>query len=177
VVDKQRKLHLVRCKVCSKIDGKDKMFALKIDNLWKHAKRRKALVVILGICGASKYYMSKNFVPAKNERLCAVARKDSIFKLVYHLIVGKRKKKLVQFSTCFHMLVEGRPMIDFESMNKLVHFLDVKNFPKTHWSNTSGWEMASCMHDLVVNKTKTFVEVVRFISHSYDEVTISNQQS
>jgi hypothetical protein len=72
------------------------------------------------------------------------------------------------------MLVEGRPMINFESMNKLLHVLYVKNFPKTLWSNTSGWEMAFCMHDLVVNKTKTLVEVIKFISLSCDEVTTSN---
>jgi hypothetical protein len=33
------------------------------------------------------------------------------------------------------------------------------------------------MHDLVINKTKTLVEVVRFISLSYDEVTTFNQHS
>jgi hypothetical protein len=33
------------------------------------------------------------------------------------------------------------------------------------------------MHDLVINKTKTLVEVVRFISLPYDEVTTFNQHS
>ncbi len=33
VVDEQGKVHLVRYKVCSKIDGKDKMLAPKIDSL------------------------------------------------------------------------------------------------------------------------------------------------
>ncbi len=37
--------------------------------------------------------------------------------------------------------------------------------------------MASYMHDLVVNKTKTIVEVAKFISLSYDEVTTFDQQS
>jgi hypothetical protein len=69
------------------------------------------------------------------------------------------------------MLVKGKPMTNYESMNKLLHFLDVKNFPKTHWSNTNGWEMASYMHELVFNKTKSLVESVKFISFSNDEVT------
>jgi hypothetical protein len=56
------------------------------------------------------------------------------------------------------MLSKGIPMIDYESMGKLLHFLNVKNFPKTHSSNTSGWEMASCMHDLVVNQIESLVE-------------------
>ncbi len=73
------------------------------------------------------------------------------------------------------MLVEGRPMTNYESMNKLLHFLDVKNFPKTHCLNTSGWEMAFCMHELVFNKTKFLVESAKFISFSNDEVTFNQQ--
>jgi len=56
------------------------------------------------------------------------------------------------------MLSISLPMIDYESIGKLLHFLNVKNFPKTHWSNISGWEMAFCMHDLVVNKIESLVE-------------------
>jgi hypothetical protein len=62
----------------------------------------------------------------------------------------------------------------FESISKLLDVFDVMDFPKTYWSNTSGWEMAFCMHDLVVNKTKTLVEVVKFISLSCDEMTTFN---
>jgi len=29
------------------------------------------------------------------------------------------------------MLIEGKPMTDYESMSKLLHFLDVNFFPKT----------------------------------------------
>jgi hypothetical protein len=75
------------------------------------------------------------------------------------------------------MLAKGKPIIKYESMIKLLHFFDVKNFPKTHWSNIVGWEMTTCMHDLVVNKTKSLVEDVRLISFSYDEVTTSNWYS
>jgi hypothetical protein len=36
----------------------------------------------------------------------------------------------------FLMLDKSKPMTNYENMNKLFHFLDVKNFPKiTHWSN------------------------------------------
>jgi hypothetical protein len=73
------------------------------------------------------------------------------------------------------MLVEGRPMTNYESMRKLLHFLDVNFFPKTHWSNVSGWEMASCMHELVFNKTKSLIENAKFISFSNDEVTFDQQ--
>ncbi len=59
-LDEQGKVHLMKCKVCSKIDGKDKIFAPKIGSLHKHVGRRKALVAIPKVCGASEYYMNKN---------------------------------------------------------------------------------------------------------------------
>jgi len=75
------------------------------------------------------------------------------------------------------MLAKGKPMINYKNMSKLLHFLDVKFFPKTHWSNIVGWDMTICMHDLVVNKTKSLFEDVRLISFFYNEVTTSDQYS
>jgi hypothetical protein len=73
------------------------------------------------------------------------------------------------------MLIEGRPMTNYESMSKLLHFLDVKNLPKTHWSNTIGhWKMVSYMHELVVNKTKSLVEGLQFMSFFCDGITIND---
>jgi hypothetical protein len=47
----------------------------------------------------------------------------------------------------------------------------VKDFPKTHWFNSIGWEMTSYMHELVVKKTRGLVQATMFISLSCDEVT------
>ncbi len=58
------------------------------------------------------------------------------------------------------MLFKSRPMTNYKNMNKLLYFLDVKNIPKTKWSNIIGWKMSSSMHDLVVNTTKTMVDGV-----------------
>jgi hypothetical protein len=77
---------------------------------------------------------------------------------------------------CFHMISKGRPMTNYENINKLLQFLYVKDCPKLHWSHTSVWGMAISMHELVINKTKGLVQVVRFISFSCDEIT-SDQQS
>lgn len=104
VVDEQGKVHLVRCKVCSKINGKDKIFSLKIETLQKHAGRRKTLMVVPRICGVGEYYLSKYSVRAKNETwLNAIARKDLVIKQVYHDVVGEREKNWCSFlpiSTC-----------------------------------------------------------------------------
>jgi hypothetical protein len=56
------------------------------------------------------------------------------------------------------MLVESKPMINYKSMSKLLHFLDVKKIKKTQQSNIVGWVMSSCMHDVVVKKAKSLVE-------------------
>ncbi len=45
---------------------------------------------------------------------------------------------MFQFAICFHMVSKGKPMIDYENMNKLLQFVDVKDFPRTHWYNSIG---------------------------------------
>ncbi len=96
---------------------------------------------------------------------------------VFHGVVTKKKKKLVQFDVYFFMVSKGKPMIDYENMNKLLQFLDVKDFPKTHWYNLVGWEMVSYMHEIMVKKTRGFIQVAKSISLSCDEVIILDQQS
>jgi hypothetical protein len=48
---------MVRCKVCSLIEGKDKILNLKLDGLPKHAKKRKTLISYPRIL-ASEFYIS-----------------------------------------------------------------------------------------------------------------------
>jgi hypothetical protein len=98
----------------------------------------KALSIISRVCKTIEYYMNKDFVHARNERFYCSIKKDTIVHQIYYVVIGERKKKLVQFFVYFHMFVKGKPMIDYENMNKLLHFLDVKDFPKTHWSNIVG---------------------------------------
>jgi hypothetical protein len=59
-------------------------------------------------------------------------------------------------------------------MSKLLHFLNVS---KLYWFNTfgEGGGVATCMDELVVNKIKDLVQVIRFISLSCDEVTTMDQ--
>ncbi len=59
------------------------------------------------------------------------------------------------------MEFENKPMTNYENMKNLLQFLE--DFPKTHWSNSIGWGMPSCMHELVVKKPKDLVQVTRFI--------------
>jgi hypothetical protein len=104
--------------------------ALKLDNLWKHGDKRKVSFVILKVCTTHEYYTNKESTHANNEHLYVIDKKDTINNQVFH--VEKRKKKLAsRFSIHFHMLFEGRPLTNCENMKKLLHFFNVKNFPKT----------------------------------------------
>jgi hypothetical protein len=78
VVDVDGKVHQVRYNICSKIEGKEKLLAPKLDSLWKHCGRRKTLTDVQGVCKVGEYYMSKDLVHTKNEWLYIVLRKDFI---------------------------------------------------------------------------------------------------
>ncbi len=79
--------------------------------------------------------MKNNLVHAKNERLYTNVKKDIVTNQIFRGAIAKRKKKLVQFAICFHMISKGKPMTDYENMSKLLQFFDVKDFPRTHWYN------------------------------------------
>jgi very-short-patch-repair endonuclease len=65
-------------------------------------------------------------------------------------------------------------MIEFESLKDLHLFLNVKNNPRKHWMNSSGWEMVECMHKFVLQNTKTIVWDFAFFALNANEVTTIN---
>jgi len=78
VANAHGKVHRVKCKVYTKITNKEKLLAIKLDNLWKHGGRRKALATILGVHKINdQFYMNKDFVHVKNEHLYVIAMKDT----------------------------------------------------------------------------------------------------
>jgi hypothetical protein len=100
-VDVDGKVHQVKYKICSKIEGKEKLLTPKLDNLWKHGGRRKALTNIQGVYEAGEYYMNKDLVHTKNEWLYTIVRKDSVASQVSHATVGERKKSWFNFLFVF----------------------------------------------------------------------------
>jgi hypothetical protein len=46
VVDVDGKVHQVRCKVCNKIEGKEKLLPRKLKYFWKQDNRKKTLIDI-----------------------------------------------------------------------------------------------------------------------------------
>jgi hypothetical protein len=49
VVDAHGKAYQVKCNMYTKIEGKEKFLAPKLNNHWKHNGKRKALIVVIGI--------------------------------------------------------------------------------------------------------------------------------
>jgi len=60
------------------MEGKDKLLALKLDNLWKHGGRKKTLISIPIVYKARKIHMRKNLVHAKNEHMYANVKKGTM---------------------------------------------------------------------------------------------------
>jgi hypothetical protein len=60
VMGSNDKVVQVRCKVCSFIDGKDKLLVVKLDFLWKHARCPKPLVVMSGVKVGEHYFLKFN---------------------------------------------------------------------------------------------------------------------
>jgi hypothetical protein len=48
--------------------------------------------------------------------------------------------------------------------------MNVKNLPKKHWCETSGWEMSEYIEGVVLHALKTLLKGSRILSLSADEV-------
>lgn len=69
------------CKICSELDGKEKLLFPKSDSLQKHACRQKCKIAILGLT-MGQYFMFMNTQHAKNEWLWANKGQNAIVKMV-----------------------------------------------------------------------------------------------
>jgi hypothetical protein len=50
----------------------------------------------------------------------------------------------------FHLLKNGKPIIDFESLKELFQFLKFVDAPKKHSIDSNEWVMARTMHNVVL---------------------------
>jgi len=90
---------------------------------------------------------------------------------------GEHSRKRVQFATVFHILAEGRPMIEYEFLNSLFNFLQVRHIPKKQWSDNSGWAMAEVLYSLVKTKLVETVANAQFFAITCNEATSVDNQS
>jgi hypothetical protein len=119
----------------------------------------------------SKVGMGITTTLIKKSYLLKSMLKNIVINWVYYVVIGKRKNKLVQFFVCFHMLCDNKLIT--RVWTKWCISLISKTFQKHNWLKDGILHM----HELVVNRTKLLVEIVRFISLLCDEVTTYDQQS
>ena len=84
--------------------------------------------------------------------------------------------KTVQLSTVFHILSNG-PMTNYPKMTKYLSFIQVPNFPSSHWSLLSGWEWGKYIAQVEKNNMKEKIANATFLSLSLDEVTTFDNAS
>jgi hypothetical protein len=138
----------VKCRICSDVEGHEKLLLPKIDGLWKHAGRRRALANFGNVRKGDFYFLSTN-QHVKNKKIY-FARDGwaTVLQQLARGVVQERRKKLVQFRLLFHLLSIGRPMTDFSNSRELLQQLEVPECPKKHWSEGSGWQRAWPMPSL-----------------------------
>ncbi len=156
-------VQFVKCKVCSKVEHKNKLLAPKWDSLQKHADWKKAEKNMKGM-KKGEWYTSNDCKHNKNVTTYACKGRESVLQQVTIGLVSEKHKKLVQFATLFHTLKHGRPMLKYEAHKELFDFLNFEKNPKMHWTYSLGWAMAQHMHGIVLEATKSIIGTTQFIS-------------
>jgi hypothetical protein len=156
VLGRNGRVTQVRCKVCSEVEGREKLLAPKIDSLWKHAGWRRALTSISTVKQGDHYFLTTN-QHVRNERVYFSRVRDTIAQRVAQGTIQERQHKLVQFQLLFWILSQGKPMSDFEACRELFMQLSVPHCPRKHWSASSGWDMADNMSEVLsIHKKKSW---------------------
>jgi hypothetical protein len=153
------------------VEGRGKLLVPKIDGLWKHEGRKRALANFGNVRKGEFYFLSTNQY-VKNEKIYfARGGGVTVLQQLATGVVQERRKKLVQFRLLFHLLSIGRPMTDFSNSRELLQQLEVPECLKKHWSEGSGWQMVEIMANVVSERTMQVLSDANFLSISADEVT------
>ena len=88
----------------------------------------------------------------QNMGLIVAKRPTSILEQINNCSTVESKQKRVQLATLFQILSDGRPILEFQSRVELYQFLQVPNYPRAHWSHTSGWILSEHIYSFVKKK-------------------------
>ena len=89
----------------------------------------------------------------QNQRMFTKRGPQTVLGLCNAWSDGTRRKKQVQFATLLHVLGHGKPMKEYEKLEKLYNRLDFPDVPRMHWSGSLGRFMAEAMYDVVSLET------------------------
>lgn len=85
--------------------------------------------------------------------------------------------KKIQLSIVFHILSKGHPMIDYPDHTKFLSFLQVSNFPSSHWSVTNGWKWVRYLAHIEDDDLKQKIANARFLALPLHEFTTIDNTS
>jgi hypothetical protein len=100
IVHVNGRVHKLKCKVCSKIKGHNKLLVSKLTFLWKHIGQRKATTTLFNVLAMGEYYFLEKNQHVHNESFYVSKAKDYVVQQVVARIVVEGKKKC-SFSTHF----------------------------------------------------------------------------
>jgi hypothetical protein len=170
VVGADGRITQVYCTICIDIEGREKLLVSKINSLYKHASRRRALEDMGKVRHGEQYYLGSNQY-VKNERIYFAKDGQTIVQRVMHGVTKERKRKVLQIKSFFHVMSLGWPMVDFTAMQVLLLQVDVADIPKKHWGESSRWDFAQAMAKVCSDRLKASIAKSTFISMNVDEVT------
>jgi len=121
----------VNCLICNAMERRSKFLKTKYNTFTKYVGRHKALKDITRVAQKGNWYYSKDYAHAKNAILYVAHGPQTVHQLVQNES-KEQAHKHVQFATIFHILNDGRPIIEYESLQSLLKFLNVSHMPKKH---------------------------------------------
>jgi hypothetical protein len=87
----------------------------------------------------------------------------------------EREKKTIKFVTLFQILIDGRPMLEYDSRETLYEFLNVPNFPRMHWLDNSSWIMVEFTYSEVETAILRVLATANYVASTCDKIsTIDN---
>jgi hypothetical protein len=89
IVGANERVHKVKCKVCRKIKGHNKLLVLKQFFLWKHVDQRKAIITILNVVAMGSTIFLKTNQHVFNESSYVSRGKHYVVQQVVARIVVK----------------------------------------------------------------------------------------
>jgi hypothetical protein len=133
-------------------DGEDKSIVI-----WKYSEECRHVKYVDEY---NEYLISKKQIEAGGGSITSLFEKTMEINLL---------SKTIQLRTVFHILSKGCPMKNYPDCMKFISFLQMTNFPYSHWSLTSGWEWEKYLAQVEKDDMKENIASARFLSLSLDE--------
>ncbi len=106
IVGVSGKVHKVKCKICRKIKGHNKLLVSKLNFLWNHIGQRKTTTTILNVVAMGEYYFSKTNQHVLNESLYVSKGMDYVVQQVLARIMVEGKKRLFILCSFFIFILK-----------------------------------------------------------------------